>query len=79
VGTVNDFKIGALNIDADKIDIANNRFILNSITLVKPEVLMLDLPGLRKYIPPKKKKIPKDTSLYFNQGLLDITAKKIQI
>ncbi|MFM9587516.1 hypothetical protein, partial [Streptomyces caniscabiei] len=39
----------------------------------------LDLPGLRKYIPPKKKKIPKDTSLYFNQGLLDITAKKIQI
>ncbi|MGL5946837.1 MAG: translocation/assembly module TamB domain-containing protein, partial [Sediminibacterium sp.] len=27
VGTVNDFKIGALNIDADKIDIANNRFI----------------------------------------------------
>ncbi|MFX5587011.1 hypothetical protein ABTE16_19910, partial [Acinetobacter baumannii] len=37
------------------------------------------LPGLRKYIPPKKKKIPKDTSLYFKQGLLDITAKKIQI
>ena len=79
VGSVNNIKIGALSVDADKIDLANNRFIVNSITLVKPDVLLLDLPGLRKYVQPKKKKNLKDTSLYFNQGLLDITAKKVQI
>ncbi|MBX9734069.1 MAG: hypothetical protein K2X37_08390, partial [Chitinophagaceae bacterium] len=79
VGAVNDIKVGALSIDADKIDLANNQFILNSVTLIKPDVLMLDLPGLRKYIPEKKKKTPKNSSLYFNQGLLDITARKVQI
>ncbi|MEN9598318.1 MAG: hypothetical protein RL596_629 [Bacteroidota bacterium] len=79
VGSVNDIKIGTLSIDADKIDLNNNQFTINTLTLTKPDILMLDLPGLRKYIPPKKKKTPKDTSLYFNQGLLDITAKKIHI
>ncbi|HQS36579.1 MAG TPA: hypothetical protein PLC18_14280, partial [Sediminibacterium sp.] len=79
VGTQNTLKVGALEVDAEKIDFVKNQYYINDITLTEPRVILQNLEGLR---PPKLKKITPyydGKEMYFNPGGIGIKVKNIQI
>jgi hypothetical protein len=79
IGTQNTLKVGALEVDAEKIDFAKNLYYINDITLTEPRVVLQNLDGLR---PPKLKKITpyyNGKEMYFNPGDIGIKVKNIQI
>lgn len=79
VGSQNTIQLGALIVDADKIDFSNNQYIINNVLLSKPQVVLQNLDGLR---PPKlKQPTPyyNGKGFYFNEAGIGISVKKIQI
>lgn len=79
VGSQNTIQVGALIVDAEKIDFVRNQYIVNECILTQPSVKLQNLEGLR---PPKlKKKVPyyDGKSFYFNPGEIGIQVKNIQI
>jgi hypothetical protein len=79
VGTQNTLNVGALEVEAEKIDFVKNLYHINDITLTEPRVILQNLEGLR---PPKLKKITPyydGKELYFNPGGIGIKVKNIQI
>jgi len=79
VGTQNTIKLGALEVDAEKIDFVKNSYQINDITLIEPRVILQNLEGLR---PPKLKKISPyydGKEMYFNPTGIGIKVKNIKI
>lgn len=78
-GDITKVQLAGLSIEADKIDFNNKHFLLNSVILNKPMVILQSIDPLR----PLKKKITKktvaDTGLYFNEAGLDIRLTQLQI
>ncbi len=69
-------KAGSLLLDAEKIDLANNAFIINSIDLDKPYFSLENFDGNR---PEPQNKNTKDTGLYFNAGDIFVKIASIKI
>jgi hypothetical protein len=78
VGSRMDIKLANLQLDADDINIDENKIAINQLDLDKPLFSLVDFEGLR---PPviKKNKTVADTGLYFNQGDLQLTVGKLTI
>lgn len=79
VGTQNTIHVGALIIDADKIDFINNQYLINEVILTKPAVTLQNLEGLR---PAKLKQTTpyyNGKEMYFNEAGIGIKVKRIQI
>ncbi len=70
-----DIKLGNLQLDADNINIDENIVAINSLDLDRPVFSLIDFQGLRPAVV-KKKKINSSTSLYFNEGDLQLTIAK---
>lgn len=79
IGSQNTVKVGALIIDADKIDFINNQYLINEVILTKPAVTLQNLDGLR---PAKLKRITpyyNGKEMYFNEAGIGVKVKKIKI
>ena len=71
-------KSGALLVNIDKSDLANQTFIIHSIYLDQPFFQLQNLDGLRPPIQ-KAKVVSKQKGLYFNPGNLNLQVKQIKI
>ncbi len=78
VGERMDISVGSLLLDAEKMDMNNLVFRVNSIDLDNPVVHIESLDPLR---PAKLKHISsgKDTGMYFNEGNINVQVKNIKI
>lgn len=69
-------KAGSLLLQADSVDLDNNRFVISSVDLDKPLFALYDFDGLRPdSLAPKTV----DTGMYFNASGLQLLVKKINI
>jgi hypothetical protein len=73
-----DIKFGNLQLDADDINLDENKLAINELYLDKPLFSMVDFEGLRPSVI-KKSKINVDSGLYFNDGDLRLTVAKLTI
>ncbi len=78
-GDITKVQVAGLSIEADKIDFNNNRFLLNSVILNKPMVILQSVDPLRPIKKDKTKKAVPDSGLYFNEAGLDIKLANLQI
>ncbi|TAH09340.1 MAG: hypothetical protein EAZ13_00930 [Sphingobacteriia bacterium] len=79
VGSLTTVQLGGLTLNADKVDLNKNSYIIDDITLNKPAITLQDLPGLR---PTQKNKLEHpsiDTGRYFNQAGISLLVKQIKI
>ncbi len=69
-------KAGSLLLQADSVDLNNNRFVISSLDIDKPLFALYDFEGFRPdSLAPK----PVDTGMYFNVSGLQLLVKKINI
>ncbi len=69
-------KAGSLLLQADSVDLPQNRFVVGSIELDKPLFSLTDFDGFR---PDSLKPKIVDTGMYFNASGLELRVKKINI
>ncbi len=79
VGSLTSIQLGALSLDADKVDFKKNQFIIEEITLNTPAITLQDLPGLRPSKPHQIGLQNIDTGLYFNPARMGIWVKQMKI
>ncbi len=68
-------KVGSMLLDAEKTDLSNPEFIINSIELDKPSFTMEDFDGLRPAPPP----YIFDSGMYFNAGDIAVKIASLKI
>ncbi|MEX6686553.1 translocation/assembly module TamB domain-containing protein [Danxiaibacter flavus] len=70
-------KIGSMVMDAEKMDMEKSIFSFNEVELDKPYFALYDFEGLRPDSLRPKKQI--DTGMYFNEGDISVSAKKLKL
>ncbi|HRI20866.1 MAG TPA: hypothetical protein PLA68_07920, partial [Panacibacter sp.] len=68
-------RVGSMLLDAEKTDLSNPSFVINSIELDKPSFTMEDFDGLRPAPPP----YIFDSGMYFNAGDIAVRVKSFTI
>ena len=78
IGTLMEIKLGNMQLDANDINIDENRIDIKQLDLDKPYFSLSDFEGLRPALV-NQTEHKKDTGLYFNSGDLRLTVAKLNI
>ena len=78
VGQKMEVRVGAMQLDAEKFDLDNKFINISRINLDRPYFSLYDFEGIRA---PRKKKrrLPGDTTPYFNAGGIKVVVKNINL
>jgi hypothetical protein len=73
-----DVSLGNLQLDADSVNLDENKIKINTLDLEKPFFSIKNFEGLRPVVA-KPKKAVADTGMYFNEGDLQLIAGRVTI